>query len=105
MADKKLFNLAWIDVLTTTNNHILEPPHDVNISTLIHRCQVTTMQPALAINRLGSLLRHLIVLLHDQETATAQFTTLTTPHYLTCRRVNDLDFNKGQWHTNRRRFQ
>src|SRR5712691_10328590 len=69
MANEEFLDLAWIDILTAANDHILEAANNVDIALCIHCCQVPAMQPTIAINGLSSLLRHFVVALHDEEAA------------------------------------
>src|SRR6266699_1318682 len=95
MANQKLFDLTWKNVFTPTNHHLLEAANDIDIPARIHCCQVTCMQPSITVDGLSSLLRHLIVALHDEVATTAQFSALTTRHYFAGGRVDDLDLDMG----------
>src|SRR5205807_8970653 len=96
MADEELLNFSGEEVLAAANDHLLEPTHDVDIPVSIHRGQVARVQPALTINGLGGLLRHLVVADHHQETPTTDFSTLPARHHLTGSRIDNLDLRMGQ---------
>src|SRR5215472_11605159 len=95
MANQKFLNFTWENVFTPTYHHLLETANNIDIPTRIHCCQVTCMQPPVTIDCLSSLLRHLVVALHDQVATAAQFPTLATRHYLARGRVDDLDLDMG----------
>ena len=105
MADQKLLDLTREEVFADTNDHIFEPTHDVKVALCVHSGQVARMQPALDINRLGCLLRHMVVPFHCQETAIAQFASLPDRHDLARRRVGDFEINMWQRSTHCCRFQ
>ena len=95
MADEELLNFTGEEILPAANDHLLEPTHDVDIPVNIHRGQIARMQPALAINGLGGLLRHLVVAGHHQETPATDFSALPARHHLTCSRIDNLDLGMG----------
>ncbi len=105
MADQELFDFAGEDVFAATNNHFLEATNDINITTRIHCCQVPRVQPSLAIDGFGGLLRHVVVSIHDQVAPAAQFPALATRRSLTRSRVDDFDLAVRQRHAYRGRFQ
>src|SRR5260370_16640845 len=96
MADEEFLDLSREEVLTSTNDHVFEPTHDVDVALCIHCRQVTCVEPSLLVNGRGSLLWHLVVALHHEVTSTAQLATLPTRQYVTCGRMNNLDLGMGQ---------
>src|SRR5258708_2558073 len=71
MATAKFLNLTRKDILTATNDHILEPTHDIDIAALIHCRQIARMQPSCAIDCFRCLFGHFIVTSHHEVAATA----------------------------------
>ena len=53
------------------------------------------MQPAASVNRLGSLLGHLVVACHDHEATIAQLAALSDWNHLARRRIDDFDLDMG----------
>src|SRR5260370_16821955 len=90
MANEELLDLRREEIFAPANHHIFEPTHDVDIALRIHSCQVAGVQPALRINRLGGLLRHVVVALHHKEATTPAFTSLSTYHSPPLPRVHTL---------------
>src|SRR5262249_24817778 len=72
-----------------TDNHVLDATHDVDIALAVHGCEISGMQPAKSINRLGGLVGHIVVPFHHVEAADQEFATLTKTNRLSCRRIDD----------------
>src|SRR5437588_13024600 len=96
MTDQKLLELDGEDVLAAANDHILEAAHDVDVTAFVHSCQVTGMQPAIAVNRLRGFLGHLVIALHNQETPAAELDALTAGNRLAGDGIENLDVGMGQ---------
>ena len=43
MADQEFFDFAWEEVLASTNDHVFDAAHDIDITMCIHRRQVTSV--------------------------------------------------------------
>src|SRR5258708_25650554 len=93
MANQKLLDLAWENVFTPANHHLLETTNNIDVPPRIHCCQVTCVEPPVTVDGLSSLLRHLVVAQHDEVATAAQLTTLAARHYLTSGRIDDLDLD------------
>src|SRR5579885_1102885 len=104
MPDEKLFDLGGEDVFAAANDHIFQAPNNVDIALGIHGGEIAGMQPALAIDRFGSLFGHLVVALHRQETTAAELAALATGNNLLRNRVDNLDLDMRQRCANRCRF-
>src|SRR5258708_28207732 len=105
MADEERLDLRREEVLTATNDHVFEPTHDVEVALRVHGGKITRMQPAVSVNRLRSLLRHLVVAHHRHKATIAQFAALPDRHHRARRRIDDLDIDMRQRFAHRRRFQ
>ena len=46
MAEQKLLELAWIDVLAAADDHVLEAAFHRAIAARVHRAEIAGMQPA-----------------------------------------------------------
>src|SRR5450759_4014872 len=51
MAVNDLLDLARVNVLAAANDHVLDPPDDVQVSLLIHRSEVAGVHPAGPVDR------------------------------------------------------
>ena len=68
---EELLNLAWVDVLTTANNHILDTTCNLVESLFVLHAQVARVQIAVLVYHLGSGCWVLVVTLHHVESLTA----------------------------------
>ena len=91
MADQELFDFAGEEIFATANNHIFQATHDIDIAACIHCRQVAGMQPAIAINGLCGLFRHVVVALHDDHAPAAYFAALSYRYNLASLGANDFD--------------
>src|SRR6266576_7056111 len=91
MTNQQFLDLTREDVLAATNHHFSQASNNINITSLIHYGQVACMQPAITINGLGGLLRHIIVTSHHQKSPATEFATFSNSHDLACRRIDDFD--------------
>src|SRR6266566_5436949 len=105
MADEELFNFAWKYIFATANNHVFETANDINIAVSIHSRQVSGVQPAIAINSFRSLVRHVVVAIHNKVSSTTQFSTLSAWNSLACSWIDDFNFAMRHRYTYCGRFQ
>ena len=100
MANQELFNLAREDIFAAAYHHVFEAANDVDIALRVHGRKVARMQPAITINGVGGLLRHVVIARHHQVTPAAQFATFSTWYNLTRGRVDNLDLTMRHRHPN-----
>src|SRR6266566_8332707 len=105
MADEELFDFAWKDIFATANNHVFETANEINIASRIHSCKIAGVQPALAINCFRSLIRHVVVAIHDKVSSTAQFSTLSAMNSLSPSWIDDFHFAMRHGYAHCCRFQ
>jgi len=72
MAKQQFFEFARINVLTATDDHVLQATLDGAIAASIHRAEVSRVQPALGIDRRRGRLRHFEIAEHDVVAARAE---------------------------------
>ncbi len=89
----KLFDLTRIEVLTATDNHILQTSGNLVVTILGSHTDIARVQPAICINRLCRCFRHLIITLHDIEAAGNEFAAFAVRKLVTCLRIDNLTFN------------
>src|SRR5512136_1997194 len=73
VGEEELLDLPRVDVLAAADDHVLDPAGDLAVTVLVHYRQVAGVKPAVGVYRLGSLLRHLVITLHDKVAAAAKF--------------------------------
>src|ERR1700754_257020 len=74
---QQFLDLARINILAAADNHVLEPAEDAAIARLVHRAEVTGVQPAVAIDRAGGRLRVVEIALHHGIAASTYFAGLS----------------------------
>ena len=61
----ELLDLTGVDVLAAPDDHVLEPPGDLEIAVLVLAAEIAAVEPAVGVDGLGGGLGHLVVALHD----------------------------------------
>ena len=51
MSEQHLFEFARVDVLTATDDHVLQAALDGEVAAFVHRTQIPGVQPAVGIDR------------------------------------------------------
>ncbi len=69
MGIEELLDLTRIDILAAANNHVFQPPDDVDVAIVIHRGQIAGMHPAGGVDRFGGRLRIAPVAQHHRVAA------------------------------------
>ena len=92
MPQQELFDFAGKDIFATANDHLFEASYDIEIAMRIHCCQVSSMQPSLAINRPVGRFFHLVIASHHLVPTAAEFSWLPTGHDVTASRIDQLNF-------------
>src|SRR5438874_13837351 len=93
MAVEKLFHLARIDVLAAPDDHVLDPPDDVDVAVLIHGGQVAGMHPARPVDSLAGGFFVVPVAAHHHVSAAAQLARGTSLDDGAGARIDDLDLD------------
>ncbi len=68
---EELLDLRRVDVLAAADDHVLDPPDDVQVTRLVHDGEVAGVHPACGVDHLGGLLRLVPVAQHDRVAAGA----------------------------------
>ena len=84
MGEKELFQLAWVNILTTANDHVLVAPHNPHIALLIHLRQVPGVHPAFAVDGICGGLRVVPVTEHHAVATGTQLANLTPRDGIAC---------------------
>ena len=101
MREEQLLDLARIDVQATADDHVLQPAGHPQVATLVHRADVTHVQPAISVDRAGRCIGHLVVAQHVLVPATADLTLLADRHRNPSGGIGDLDLELLQRATDR----
>src|SRR5436190_131598 len=72
MAKQQFFEFARIYIFAAADDHVLQATLDGAIAASIHRAEISSMQPALGIDRRGGRLRHFEIAEHDVVAARAE---------------------------------
>src|SRR4030095_10760544 len=92
MAVEELLDLAGIDVLAATDDHVLDAADDVAVALVVESGEITGVHPAAGIDGLGGLLGVAPIALHDRIAAGAEFTRRARRDNAAFR-VDDLHFH------------
>jgi hypothetical protein len=90
---EELLDLARVDVLPASDDHVLDAADDLDVAVLAHHRQVAGVHPAPRVDRLRRLLRFVPVAEHHAVAAGAQFARLTARPGHARHRVDDLDLD------------
>ena len=96
MSVEELFDLTRVDVLTATNDHVLDAPGDLAVTMVVHDGQVAGVQPVFTVYGTGGFVRHLVVPPHDVVATGAEFTLLAGGKGFAGFDVYDLDLHIRQ---------
>jgi len=96
MGVEELFDLLGIDVFASPDDHLLDTAGNLAVAVLIHHRQIPGMEPAVGVDHLGGLLRHLVVPFHDHIAPCTEFTLLPRRQGGAVLDVDDLYFGAGQ---------
>src|SRR6266700_3652731 len=89
--------LTRVDVLTSTDNHVLQATCDTQVTAFIHRAQVARMEPSIGFERRSRGLGHVKVAQHRLVATSTDLALLTDRKHLIRVKVNNFDLNLGQW--------
>src|SRR6478735_1635544 len=92
---EELLDLAWVDVLPTADDHVLDPADDVAVAVLAHLGEVAGVHPAVGVDGLGGLLGVVPVAEHHRVAAGAELPGLPALDGLAGGGVDDLDLDVG----------
>ena len=93
MRVEELLNLARINIFATSDNHVLDPPDDVEIAVVVHHRQIARVHPA---GRVDGFMRGRVVVPvteHDRVAARAEFARSPSGHQPAGVGVDDLDLD------------
>ena len=93
MSKKILFNLSWINVFSTTNDHVFYTSYNSVVTVLIHCCKVSAVKPSVRLDCLCGFLRHIVVSFHHIESSAHDFSCLVRSEGLAGFRVHNLYFD------------
>ena len=97
---EELFNLTGIDVLTATDDHVLDTSRDAIITVFVLHAQISRMKEAVGIDNLCGSLGVLVIAFHHIEAAAAHLALNTWRTFLTRFRINNPDLYEGEITTN-----
>jgi hypothetical protein len=96
VGEQHLLDLAGVDVLPATDDHVLEPPGNGEVAAAVEDAEVPGVEPAVAVDGLGGAFGHVEVAEHGLVAAGADLARLPDRHGLAGERVADGDLDVGQ---------
>ena len=95
MLEQQLFDFSGIDILSPSDDHILQAPFHGAVAPFIHGAEVTCVQPAFLVDGVCRRLRHFEVFVHHVITPSAVLAKRMGGHDLPRLGVDDLNFHAG----------
>ena len=92
---EELLDLTRVDVLATTDHHVLDPADDGAVTVLAHHRQVTGVHPAIVVDRLGGLVGIVPVPEHHRVATGAELAGVSALDDFAGVRVDDLHLDMG----------
>ena len=96
MRVQEVLDLARVDVLAAANDGVLGAALEAEVAVGVHDGEVAGVQPAFGVDGLGGGRGIVVVALHHQIAARAQFALLFDGHALPDLGIDDLHFGVGQ---------
>src|SRR6185369_3569392 len=93
---EEFFYFARVDVLSATDDHVLDAPGDLAVAVLVHDGEVAGVQPVVRVYGPGGFVGHLVVPFHDVVAAGAEFPLFAGRKGFIGLDVDDLDFDVGE---------
>ena len=93
MLEQQLFDFSGIDILSPSDDHILQAPFNGAVAAFVHGAKIAGMQPALVVDGVCRRLRHFEVFVHHVITPSAVLAKRMGGHDLPRLGVDDLNFH------------
>src|SRR4051812_27852360 len=100
MNEELVFNFSRVDILTTSNQHVLRTPSDRQIAVGTYRSKITGMEPAVGFDSLCRCRRISIIILEHAEAPQADLSYGIDGQRGTGTRLHDPNLSGAEWRPN-----
>ena len=103
VGEQELLDLPRVHVLAAADDHVLDPPDDVDVAVVVHHGEVAGVHPPVGVDGVGRARLVVPVARHHRVAARAELAGLATRQRVAGRRIGDADLDVRVGPPDRRR--